>query len=296
MIQRPWERPSTTLVFKGRKGVGKNVLIDRIGKLLGNGHYLVAQDGRYLTSNFNGHLDSCLCLVLDEAFWSGDKKAEGKLKGITTETQIMIERKGKEPYMVDNLVRLVVIGNEDWLVPASYDERRYAVYEVGEGKKQNREYFQKLVTLMDNKGGAEVLMHYLKNFDLKLSDVHVAPMTKGLQNQKLESLPIFEQYWYQCLVDGRIVNSDFASDWQLEISKNEFRRAYISYCKERNVKSWVLSDIALGRLLKKMTPSIDGRQKTIGSQDNAYRFKDLKTVRHEWDMFMSSETYWDSLE
>src|SRR5690606_35582068 len=68
MVQRPYERPLTTLVFRGGKGVGKNTLIDRVGNLLGESHYLVATDGRYLTSNFNGHMDSCLCLVLDEAF------------------------------------------------------------------------------------------------------------------------------------------------------------------------------------------------------------------------------------
>ncbi len=37
LVQKPWEKPLTALVFKGKKGVGKNALIDRIGNLFGKG-------------------------------------------------------------------------------------------------------------------------------------------------------------------------------------------------------------------------------------------------------------------
>lgn len=295
MVQKPFERPLTTLVFRGAKGVGKNALIERIGKLLGSGHFLTAHDSRYLTSNFNGHLDSCLMLVLDEAFWSGDKQAEGKLKGITTAPEIMIERKGKEPYMVDNLVRLVVIGNEDWLVPASADERRYAVFDVGEGRKQHREYFHKMRILMDQKGGAEILMHYLKNFDLTKVDVNDAPHTEGLADQKIDSLSAFEQFWLQCLTEGRIVHLDFVEDWQLQVDKALFRKAFAAYCKERNIKSWTPSDVAITRELKKVTPSVVTNQKNAaghGEWHRCFRFADLDTVRKEWSKRMGFERSW----
>ena len=100
-----------------RKGVGKNALVDRIGGLLSHDNYLVTHDGRYLMSSFNGHMESCLCMVFDEAFWSGDKSAEGKLKGLITSPEVLIERKGKEAYKADNLVGTIIIGNESWLVP-----------------------------------------------------------------------------------------------------------------------------------------------------------------------------------
>lgn len=295
LVQRPYERPLTTLVFRGSKGVGKNVLVDRVGKLLGAGHYLTAHDSRYLTSNFNGHLDSCLMLVLDEAFWSGDKSAEGKLKGLTTAPEIMIERKGKEPYMVDNLVRLIVIGNEDWLVPASADERRYAVFDVGEGKKQNREYFTKLRILMDHKGGAEILMHYLKNFDLKLVDVNDAPHTEALMDQKHESMSALEHFWLECLTEGRIVNSEFIEKWEQRVDKIQFRRAFTGYCKERNIKSWTPSNVSLTRELKKLTPTLDPSQKIFqsGTYSRAFQFSDLETCRAQWNKRMGFERKWE---
>lgn len=297
MIQKPWERPLTTLVFRGSKGVGKNVLVERIGKLIGSTHFLTAHDSRYLTSNFNGHLDSCLMLVLDEAFWSGDKSAESKLKGLTTAPEIMIERKGKEPYMVDNLVRLVVIGNEAWLVPASADERRYAVFDVGEGKKQHREYFRQMRVLMDDKGGAEILMHYLRNFDLSKVDVNDAPHTKGLADQKMDSLGAFDQFWLQCLIEGKIVNMDFAVDgWPQQVDKAGFRRAFGAYMKERNMKAWAPSDVHVSRDLHKVCPSVvmdQKRKNDDGSYSRVYRFSDLETCRKEWSNRMGFERLWE---
>lgn len=298
MIQKPYERPLTTLVFRGRKGVGKNVLIDRVGKLLGSGHYLVAHDSRYLTSNFNGHLDSCLCLVLDEAFWSGDKTAEGKLKGITTAPEIMIERKNKEPYTVKNLVRLIVVGNEKWLVPASYDERRYAVFDVGEGRKQQGKYFEQMRILLDHKGGAEILMDYFKNFDLSKVDVNVAPATKGLHEQKLDSLSLLEQFWHACLINGKIVNTDFSNDWPNQIEKSDFRRAYTNYARERNSRSWVQSDESIGRELCTIAPSISPHRKMkieAGKYAWAYTFSDLETARAEWDERFGIKSVWTEI-
>lgn len=294
MIQRPYERPLTTVVFQGKKGVGKNALIDRIGTLLGGSHYLVAHDGRYLTSNFNGHLDSCLCLVLDEAFWSGDKSAEGKLKGITTAPEIMIERKGKEPYMVDNLVRLVIIGNEEWLVPASADERRYAVFAIGEGRMQDTNFFSQMRIALDEKGGNKILLHYLLNFDLSTVDVNVAPKTDALLEQKVNSLDPFEKFWHGCLSDGEILFSDFGGGWIEDVDKDRFRTAYNRYCRESNIRSRLLDPRAIGKMLKKVCPAVvTNRKKTDGTERvNVYRLPPLAEARKEWDKVIGQKTNW----
>jgi hypothetical protein len=290
MVQSPWERPLTTVVFRGGKGVGKNALIDRVGALIGSGHYLVAHDGRYLTSNFNGHMDSCLCLVLDEAFWSGDKAAEGKLKGLTTAPEIIIERKGKEPYTVDNLVRLVVIGNEKWLVPASADERRYAVYDVGDGKKQNRKFFKEMRILMDDMGGKQILLHYLKNFDLSKVDVNEAPKTDALLDQKVSSLEPFQQWWFDCLSNGRV----FGENWSTEIDKEMFRDTFARYCRTKQIRSRIPDDRSIGKLLKSVCNTMTTSKRREGTESvHTYRLPNLEGCRREWENYMGQSCLWD---
>lgn len=293
MIQKPYERPLTTLVFRGKKGTGKNALIDRVGNLLGRAHYLVAHDSRYLTSNFNGHLDSCLCLVLDEAFWSGDKSAEGKLKGLSTQPTILIERKGKEPYSVDNLVRLVVIGNEDWVVPASSDERRYAVFNVGTGAQQQNRFFEEMRILMDDKGGNRVLLHYLKTYDLNTTDPNVAPATQGLLEQKLHSLDPLHQWWFDSLLAGEVMGSDLGGAWPRDVRKSRFRDAFYRYCRDHNMRSWHASDIAFTKALRSVAPSVESRRIREGEDlGYAFRLPPLSQAREEWDQYMRQPMSW----
>jgi len=124
LVQKPYEKPLVAVVFRGGKGTGKNALVERVSRLLG-GHAMTTSRRRYLVGNFTSHLQRCLLFVLDEAFWSGDKEAEGVVKDLVTGTEHLIELKGKESFTVRNLTRVVVIGNEEWLVPASEDERRW---------------------------------------------------------------------------------------------------------------------------------------------------------------------------
>jgi Family of unknown function (DUF5906) len=126
IVQRPASKNGTSLVLRGKQGVGKTIFGKVLGSLLGD-HYLLVADQRYITGRFNSHLISCLLLHADEAFWAGDHAAEGKLKDLVTGDRHMIEMKGVEPISVRNYVRLLVTGNEAWVVPAGMEERRFAV-------------------------------------------------------------------------------------------------------------------------------------------------------------------------
>lgn len=291
LIQKPCERPLTSLVFKGRKGTGKNAPLERIGNLLGPSQYIVSQNSRYLTSNFNGHMESCLMLVLDEAFWSGDHKADGILKGITTEKTILVEKKGKEPYTIDNLVRVIIVGNEDWLVPATVDERRYAVFNVEEGKMQQNKFFEQMRINIDKHGGNSVLLHYLDNFDLKTVDINVAPMTKGLAEQKMSSLSLDESFWFSCLKDEKIGSAD----WPEEIDKDFLYDSFVMSIKKRNIrtripeKNWFFRKLyRLSHLLKDANTGV-----TSSSKRHLFCLPSIEDLRNEWDEKYKMKTDWD---
>lgn len=292
LVQKPSEKPLVALVFRGGKGVGKNAFIDRIGDLFG-GHYLIASDPRYLVGNFNSHLENCLLFTLDEAFWSADKKAEGRLKDLITGNSHLIERKGFEPYKVRNCTRVVILGNEDWLVPASHDERRFAVFQVGSGKKQNREYF-KNIRLGFAEGGASLLLNYLLNYDISKVDINEAPMTAALEEQKDESLPAFFQYWKACLDYGEIRHSDFAGSWPTEASTDQLRIAFKRYCKDRGIRSWTEDDAGIGKFLKRCCSKIKKlRKRSDGGRVYCYQLPSLAICRQQWDTFIGHKTRWE---
>ena len=295
MIQRPWEKPLTSVVFRGQKGVGKSFFVERLQELIGTEHFQIAANVRYLTSNFNSFMESCLCLVLEEAFWSGDKAAEGQFKFYTTSKTIPIERKGKETYNINNYIRIFNITNEDWATPASNDERRVAVFDVGEGRKQDLNFFGLMKKRLTEQGGNRVLLHYLQNFDLSKADINQIPMTEGLLAQKIESLDLFNKFWFDSLRDGYVLNTG-VNVWLEDVEKKSFRDAFYLYCKNANVRSRLLpSDIAVGKALRKVLPQIVADQKKrVGTETiHIYRFPTLQQCRDAWDDFMKQKTKWD---
>ena len=294
LIQRPYEKPLVACVFQGEKGVGKNALVERVAWLLGS-HALVADDDRYLLSNFNAHLESNLLFILDEASWAGDKKAEGRLKGLITGTTHNIERKGKEPYQVANLTRVFIIGNEDWLVPASTDERRFAVFSVGEGRKQDRNFFQAMREGMEQ-GGYAHLLRCLLDFDLSQVDVNQAPNNKALTNQKLATLEPIADWWHDCLAAGRIVGNDLFEDIPDRINTNRMREAYASWARQRHIRSRLESDDAFGKKFKKMARSSTKKRRggkgETGDSTYDYHLPHLDTLRSDFQAHINGEIEW----
>lgn len=289
LVQRPWEKPLVAVVFKGGKGVGKNALVERVGCLLGN-HFLVADDGRYLVGNFNSHMENSLLFTLDEAFWSGNKQAEGRLKGIITGKSHVIERKGQESYTVDNRTRVCIIGNEDWLVPATHDERRFAVFAVGDGRKQDNSYFEAMRVGME-RGGYRLLLSYLQGYDLDGLSFSTAPSTAALLDQKHATLGPFASWWLTCLTEGRLAGGDFEG-WQTEAECERFRGAWRRYAKEHGTrfhhKSDNPDDRTIGRELKPWGVT-HAKKRGAGY---VYRIPALDDARAAWSSWIGHEVEW----
>lgn len=293
MVQKPWEKPLTALVFKGNKGTGKNALIERVGKLFGP-HFLVTSKRRYLTSQFNGHFENNLCLVLDEAFWSGDKESEGILKDLITGNHHVIEHKNKTPYTIKNLTRVVIIGNEDWIVPTTADERRFAVFNVGDGRRQDRKYFHELRVGLDEEGGAAHLLRFLLDFDLSSVDVNAAPDTRGLLDQKLAGLDPLPKWWHECLVEGSIAGGDFNGDLPESVSTNRMREAFTRWAKQHNVFSRLPDAKVFRGKLRDMAPSVGySRARVDGARDYIYTLPPLAELRAEWTKYIGHEENWE---
>lgn len=201
-LQHPGERPEVALVFKGRKGAGKGTFARILRQIFGP-HGLQIFNSKHLVGSFNGHLRNCLLLYADEAFWAGDKQGESTLKGLITEPTIPIEQKGIDVVDWRNRIGLVMTTNAEWVVPASHDERRYAIFQVGEGVAQNDSYFKALWQELES-GGIEAMLHDLLALDLKGWHPRRIPQTEALQQQKLRSLdPRYE--WFESLLSEGVL-------------------------------------------------------------------------------------------
>jgi hypothetical protein len=295
LVQRPWEKPLVALVFKGLKGTGKNALIERVGALLG-GHFLLSSKRRYLVGQFNGHLENCLCMALDEAFWSGDKESEGVLKDLITGSEHVIEHKGKESFKVDNLTRVIILGNEKWLVPASQDERRFAVFELGVKRMQDRAFFEAMRVGME-KDGYPHLLNYLLSFDLAGIDLNQAPDTQALVDQKVASFEPMEQWWLECLNSGQITGGDWGGAWPEDVPTNRLREALERWARKQHITSRMPDATWFGRLLGRMAPHFTKRTTTAakrqeGDTSKHYHSPGLDQLRADFQSYLGGTIEW----
>ena len=297
LIQQPWKKPLTSIVIYGGKGVGKNVLVECVGYILGNS-FKVTSNKRHLMGNFNSIYENCLMIVFDEAFWSGDKQAEGSLKDLITGTNHMIERKGFEAYMVPNLTRVVVIGNEPWMVPATGDERRFAVFSVGDRRKQDVAFFRAMVNGMEA-GGYSMLLDYLHAFDTKGIDLSVAPITNALLLQKEHSLSPIEKWWFESLYTGGIEGALFEGTpyWPSNYDGADLAGWIDRYFSKKRISSRRPSVKDVHKFMQSVTPSGYGMKRKNrvrnGKRTKVYLMPSLKECRDCWDVLMGGRTQWD---
>lgn len=292
LFQRPWEKPLVAVVFRGEKGVGKDTMVNIIGRLLGS-HFMSTAKRRHLTGDFNSHLEKLLLFCLNEAFWSHDTQVQGVLQELITGPRHSIERKGQEPYDVANLMRLIIMGNNDSLIPASWDERRFFCLDVGAGWKQQTKRFESMRLGMEA-GGYALLLRYFLEYDLTGVDLNVAPNTAMLLDQKHAQLEPLEQWWHECLQEGRIVGADFSDDWPERIDKEAFRAAVYRYYDQRKIRSRPPEMVSIAKTLIRCCKSVVTTQKRCEGKRHIseYRFPLLAICRKDWDNFIGSQEEW----
>lgn len=290
--QKPWEKLEVAVVFQGGKGVGKNKLAEAMVGIFGE-HAFLASNERYIVSNFNAHLEAKLWVILDEASWAGDKAHGGVLKDLVTGRTLNVERKGFEAYSSPNLSRLIFLSNDDWVVPASQDERRYACLKFTEARQRDYAFFSEWDKLYED-GGREGLLDFLLSYDISEFNHRMAPTTAALYSQKTESLDPVHAWWLDSLSDGRLSGLDGFDGWPATIEVDRVRRAYQRYMKDHNFRGRAVTDIKLGKILHVCAPSLKRhRVRVEGQRVYMYDVPPLETARNEWAKWIGHTPDWD---
>src|SRR5262249_4969209 len=113
--------------------------------------YIHLGSGKELTGDFSSHLSNRVFVFADESLW-GTKEAANDLKRLITEDTVMIHPKHLPRYEEQSNLHIIVGSNAGRPLPIERDDRRFAVFEVGESKKNNQNYFGTLRDELDNYG------------------------------------------------------------------------------------------------------------------------------------------------
>lgn len=289
LIQKPHRKPGTAIVLRGEMGTGKGQFAKHIGKLFGQ-HFIPILHGSQLTNRFNSHLADKVFVFVDESGWSHDKHGAGIIRGMITESHLAIEMKGKDIITMENYGHFVIAANSEWVVPASmHDERRFAVFTMGEAHRNDTAYFKAITEQMEN-GGYETLLYFLQNHQYDDSTIRTIPHTDALMEQKLRSMQDEAAWWHECLVYAKIGDYPLLDDNSNYLKCHELYNNYRTWCDK--LKRIPLTDNTLPKNLKKMI-NLQRRRKSInGEQEWFYFLPALSVMRSDFDKHLGHKINW----
>ena len=170
LIQKPSTKTQVCLVVLGREGTGKNVLLDRIRKnVMGNNYATETCKMDKITGRFNTMMQNKLLIALNEAANVGQSESHEKqevLKDIITNTKNQIEPKGVNSYTVNDYCNYVCFSNNDHVIKASTEMRRFVFFETSSERIDDSQYFKNLVDDFEVHGAGIHLYHYLMSVDI----------------------------------------------------------------------------------------------------------------------------------
>ena len=246
-VQRPGEQGHVAVVMRGKKGTGKGMFATLFGNLFGR-HFVHVTNTEHLAGKFNAHMRDCVVLFADEAFFAGDKRHESTIKTMVTEDMLIREHKGVDAGPAKNFLHVIIASNEEWVIPAGSDERRYFMLDVGDASMQDLSYFSAIKHEYKN-GGQEALLHLLMHYDVSEYEARAVPKTAALQDQKMHSLTAEQEWWYSKLQAGEVYEGE---GWPSDVYCSHLAHDFVLYVKTWDAYSRKGNSTKLGRFMAKV--------------------------------------------
>jgi hypothetical protein len=181
-VQEPGKPIGTVPILQGLPGTGKSVVSVHFGAIW-KPHAIELTHQHHVSGHFNAHVFGRRFIFIDEGTYGGDKQHAGTLKTRITEPYFMLEAKGVDAVRVRNRAIYMIASNNDSIVAGDVGERRWMVFRVGEGRKEDHAYFAAMEAEMQ-RGGYQGML-----FDLQRHDWSVGPDPRRV----IHTAALFEQ-------------------------------------------------------------------------------------------------------
>ena len=215
-------------MFKSQQGLGKDLLIDIIEKILGKDYITRTSNLESIFGNFNAGLKHKLIVQLNEVQGCDGFSNKEYLKDLITMQTLTINEKNVKPYKQTNYSRVFIFSNNLNPIEIPHDDRRFAVFKGG--KNQNYNYYNNLVDLLDNDEALKSILHYFKNIDITNFNLRTnRPKTSAYEDMKQNSINPIYQFLYNTFSDLEF--TDLFPDFYMK--QNEIliksKDLYVSY-------------------------------------------------------------------
>ena len=197
-----------------------------------------------------------------------------------------------DPIPVRNYLRVLVAGNQDWLIPAAFEERRFAVLDVSDQHIQDFPYFAAIEKEMKN-GGREALLHHLLSLDISSVNLREIPKTEALFEQKLASMSPEQAWWLDLLCRGELPGDSRGIGC---CQTGSLFNDYLKHTQRRGIQRRS-AETQLGSFLRRAVPGGGpnrSRQAVAKGRGYFYKFPPLSKCREHFDAEFGQGFAWSA--
>jgi hypothetical protein len=274
VVQNPGRKSTTSMTFQGSPGAGKTVFASYLSCFLGI-HAIAVSDSSRIVARFNSLLENKVLVILQEGFF--DNKHDQALRTITSDEEIVIEKKGVDGYSTRNHVHILSFANPNTKIPVIAGDRRMAVFSVKPDVKDDRAFWRPIFKYLRNKEGPRDLLGYLLRYKVDYDMIRRPPRTAARSEHIKANLGTNDKFVnYVCC--GGIGLKIFVDPG---IDKTEFYRSYIEYCKEFRYTTEILDYLGLWNFIRRNYGEMftDTRPRSSNGKRPPYAIFDRQKLR-----------------
>ena len=222
VLQRPDTKIGVMLCVRSRQGGGKGTVLDIFHYLLDGDrdtdYYAQVSNLESIIGNFTTGIQGKCLINFDEAFWGGDKKKEGMIKNLITETNQEIRVKNHNPYNIKNTTAFILTTNAERFSGVTKDDRRHFCLECDDShldtksKEELGAYFTALQGRKYNEPqNAEMCHSFAKVLyarDLSRFNPQEFPKTELAFNQIQQGWDSVVKFWFNVLNTGTLYQTE----------------------------------------------------------------------------------------
>jgi hypothetical protein len=231
IFQKPAERVGTAIIFTGEMGIGKDMLWELIGKLLGDKLFFTTDNHEQdILGSFNGLLEGRLLVKMEEVNGQFMRENHDRIKGMITATTRTINIKSVPTYTIDKYERWVMTTNDPVPVVVNKTDRRFNIFMCGESKRGDNDWYTAIWNAMV--AGRRSIYDWLMSIDLTDFNRHAIFRTDYHTMLAEGEKPAQERFIDECAEDplyDKIDRSatDLWKDYSTFCGKNGFQCCHV---------------------------------------------------------------------
>lgn len=235
IVQKPTEK-SFAIIIYGAQGAGKSLLYEFFKRCIGKDLGLQVSKLEDITQSHNTHLRGKLIINANEATNEPCVRDVNILKGLITETDLTINPKGVNQYVVSNFSRLLITSNYKHCMRLDKDDRRYFCLEISDAELNNDEYFDPMVSDLTNDEAQQDFFDYLANYDISDFKNQRPPMS-AMKRELIKSNVNNVITFVKDVCENVISEIPFEEcDAEIFVSLRTFYNEYDIWCKQNDAK------------------------------------------------------------